>query len=107
MAEPVQEFCRRAATGRLAQGESDAVVVMAALAEAEGDAEHARQLLMSPMNPRTPASHLAMHAIAARLGIGDELIEIRRAATADGSNRDLTVPMQTLRAELERRGWLE
>ena len=48
-----------------------------------------------------------MYLLAARLGIGDEVHELRRAERADGSSQNLDLPKQTLRAELERRNWLD
>jgi len=104
--EPVRQYLRRCATGQVAQGESDAIVVLAAICGAEGEPEYARDLLMSPINPRSPASHLALNLLATQLGVGDEVRKTRRTYVADGSSLNLDLPKQTLRAELERRGWL-
>jgi len=104
---PLRQYLRRCATGQLASGESDAIVVLAAVAEAEGDIEHACTLLTSPIGPRTPGTHLAMHVLAGRLGIGDDVHKRRLAEIGDGSVQNLDLPKQTLRAELERRNWLD
>jgi hypothetical protein len=92
---------------RRALGESDAIVILAAVSEAEGDVEHARTLLASPVSPRTPGSGLTMYALAERLGIGDEVHQRRTVEFADGSYQNLAPPKQTLRTELERRNWLD
>jgi len=73
----------------------------------EGDVEHSHTLLRSPISPRSPGSVLALHALAGRLGIGDDIHERRRAESADRRARNLDIPKQTLRAELERRNWLD
>jgi hypothetical protein len=104
---PLRQFLRRCASGQLALGESDALVILTAVSEAEGDVDHARTLITSTISPRSPGTHLAMYLLAARLGIGDEVHELRRAERADGSSQNLDLPKQTLRAELERRNWLD
>jgi hypothetical protein len=89
--------CRTTASGLLGQ----------AVSEAEGDVDHARTLITSTISPRSPGTHLAMYLLAARLGIGDEVHELRRAERADGSSQNRDLPKQTLRAELLRRNWLD
>jgi hypothetical protein len=88
---PLRQYLRRCATGQLALGESDALVILAAVAEAEGDIDHARTLITSPIVPRSQGTHLAMHVLAGRLGIGDEVRERRKAEREDGRSRNLDI----------------
>ncbi len=103
----LRQYLRRCAAGQLARGESAAIIILSAVAEAEADIEHARTLIGSTFIPGTPGSWLAMHLLAERLGIGDEVRQRRRADIADGSFRNLDIPKQALRNELERRNWLD
>ena len=103
----LRQYLRRCATGQVALGESDAIVILTAVSEAEREIDHARTLLTSAIVPRTPGTWLAMYLLAERLGVRDEVHELRKAATADGSYQNLDPPKRVLRAELERRNWLD
>lgn len=105
--ESLRQYLRRCATGQVALGESDAIVILTAISEAEGESDHARTLITSTIAPRTPGTWLAMYLLAERLGIRDEVHELRKAETADGSYRNLNLPKRMLRTELERRNWLD
>ena len=103
----LRQYLRRCAGGQVALGESDAIVILAVVSEAEGEIDHARTLLTSAIVPRTPGTWLAMYLLAERLGIRDEVHELREAAIADGSYQNLDPPKRVLRTELERRNWLD
>ena len=106
---PLRQYLRRCATGQLALGESDALVVLAAISHADGAIEHARSLITSPISPRAPGSWLAMHALAQRLGIGDDVHQRRKAERANETIREQNcdLPKQALHTELQRRDWLD
>ena len=105
---PVRQHLRRCATGQLASGESDAIVILAAIAEDEGDISRARTLILTPMSPSATGQWLAMRILAERLGVIDELLAHRQAqATASRPSIGLDVAKRTLHTELERRGWLD
>ncbi|MDW3212972.1 MAG: adenylate/guanylate cyclase domain-containing protein [Ilumatobacteraceae bacterium] len=109
IAGPLRQYLRRCATGQLALSESDALVILAAISEADGAIEHARSLITSPISPRAPGSWLAMHVLAQRLGIGNDVHQRRKAERSNETireqNRDL--PKQALHTELRRRDWLD
>ena len=105
----VKAHARRAATGRDIAESDDSLVLLAALAHAEGDDQIARDLVSSMGLERQPATIAFAGDLANRLGMLDELQEQRRRMrmllTEDqrivASQRSLAA----LRAELARRGW--
>ena len=105
---PLRQHLRRCATGQLASGESDAIVILAAIAEAEGDIDRARTLITTPNSPSATGQWHAKRLLAERLGVIDEVHERRRVEVTDGyPSINLEITKQTLRTELQRRYWLD
>jgi predicted ATPase/class 3 adenylate cyclase len=105
----VKAHGRRAATGRDIAESDDSLVLLAALAHAEGDDQIARDLLSSMGLERQPATIAFAGDLANRLGMLDELQEQRRRMrvllTEDHRIAASQRSLAALRAELARRGW--
>lgn len=105
----VKAHGRRAATGRDIAESDDSLVLLAALAHAEGDDQIARDLLSSMGLERQPATIAFAGDLANRLGMLDELQELRQQTRALLTEDQRIIASQrslaALRAELARRGW--
>lgn len=105
-ADAVRRHAVDAASGRLPMLDTDALVLLAELARAEGDDDRARHLMLHTGSGRTSFSVLAGHQVAERLGVHDE---VRQAFADNLFDPEWLVerPRRALEAELGRRGWRE
>nr|MDP9336216.1 hypothetical protein [Actinomycetota bacterium] len=105
----VKAHARRAATGRDISESDDSLLLLAALAHAEGDDRIAIDLLSNMGLERQPATIAFAGDLANRLGVLDELQEQRRRMrvllTEDHRIAVSQRSLAALRAELARRGW--
>jgi hypothetical protein len=105
----VKAHGRRSATGRDIAESDDSLVLLAALAHAEGDDQIACDLLSSMGLERQPSTIAFAGDLANRLGMLDELQEQRRRMrvllTEDHRIAASQRSLAALRAELARRGW--
>ena len=108
--EVTRHHASRAATGRLSRECSDSVVLFAALAQAEGDEETARRLLLGCGIVRQSALNIAAIDLAQRLDIATQFtkhqvdsyfLKQEDPAGVLGGTRSMAI----LRGELDRRGW--
>ena len=100
----------RGQTGRYSGEGNDSVLLLAALAHAEGDLATARTLLLQSWFCRTDATIIFSHELARRLEIADEHERRQHRAVTFGSRSPEGIngqhlAMTALRAELARRGW--
>lgn len=100
----------RGRTGRFPGEANDSVLLLAALAYAEGDIPVARELLLDSWFCRTDATIIFSHELARRLDATDEHQRCQRCAVTFGSRsaegiNGMHLAMTALRAELTRRGW--
>lgn len=103
--DAVRAVGSNATSGRWGHISSDALILLAELTRLEGDADHARDLLRATSSGRSPASILAGHQIAERLGIHDE-IEAAYVANASNQAWMLDRPRRALLTEMDRRSWI-
>ena len=103
----IARHARRASTDRLSREACDSVLLLAALARAEGDDASARRLLDGTGVPRQPATLAYSRRLAKLLGVEDP--RTRFSNQIDPTHPDgvlgAKLAMKTLRAELARRGW--
>jgi hypothetical protein len=100
----------RGRTGRYSGEANDSVLLLAALAYAEGDLALARELLLQSWFCRTDATIIFSHELARRLEVTDEHERCQRRAVTFGSRsaegiNGMHLAMAALRTELTRRGW--
>ena len=100
----------RGRTGRYSGEANDSVLLLAALAHAEGDISVARDLLLNSWFCRTDATIIFSHELARRLEVTNEHERCQRRAVTFGSRSPEGIngrhlAMTALRAELTRRGW--
>jgi hypothetical protein len=100
----IRRYALDVASGPEIMSHSDALILLAELAERQGDPERAVALLRSTGHGRGPLSTLVGHQLAERLGVYEE-IEHTYAANATDQEWMVERPKQALRAELRRRGW--
>jgi predicted ATPase/class 3 adenylate cyclase len=104
-----RQFGREAATGRISRDCNDALIVLAAISEAAGDGDRARELLLHSGIGRSPATIAYAGQLAIRLGIDEQHREREAVASRFLSPTELELnwpsPMATLREEMVRRGW--
>jgi hypothetical protein len=100
----VRAFAVDAATGRIKLAASDALALLAALAEAEGDRERAGQMIMATTSGRSPAGIAAILHMANQTGVRDALDRqyLERYLDTEWLASAADAPLQ---AELDRRGW--
>jgi hypothetical protein len=103
----IERHARRAITGRLSREANDSVLLLAALARAEGDDGMARQLLAGAGVGRQPATVRYGTHLAELLGIEDPLTTWSGRDDPDDPDGvfGAKLAIRTLRAELVRRGW--
>ena len=103
----VRDHVAGCASGRVAQMESDGLIVLALLSLQEHDTERAEQLLLDAHVPRSQGSHLLAMHLAEVLGIREHYQRVNAGRRRD-SDPDWFVehPRRALNAELQRRGWL-
>ena len=97
-------------TGRFPGQANDSVLLLAALAHAEGDDPRARELLLNSWFCRTDATIIYSHELARRLDVVDEHERCQRRAVTFGSRspegiNGMHLAMAALKSELTRRGW--
>ena len=100
----------RGRTGRYSGEANDSVLLLAALAYAEGDILRARELLLQSWFCRTDATIIYSHELARRLEVTEEHERSQRRAVTFGSHsaegiNGMHLAMTALRAELARREW--
>ena len=100
----------RGRTGRYSGEANDSVLLLAALARAEGNISVARELLLNSWFCRTDATIIYSHELARRLEVTEEHERCQRRAVTFGSRSPEGIngrhlAMTALRAELTRRGW--
>jgi len=103
-AAAVEAYALTAGTDRFALEQNDALVLLAVLAESEGDLVTARTLLMDTGTPRSPATGAVAQECARRVGVSEELDAAYQANVRD-RHWAIEQPKQALRAEMQRRGW--
>ncbi|MCP4304787.1 MAG: hypothetical protein GY788_07930 [bacterium] len=87
--------CRRRAT-RVA---ATALIGLAALVHDDGDADWAAEIIMRAVDPQTTALHALGRAIAARIGVRDEFVQLQVSAV--NSAPDATEFLKTTLARLD------
>ena len=95
----VVSFGNDALEGRLNRMANDAMVGFAALAINRGEAEHAWQLLLQAVSPRSPFTIGLSEGLADRIGCGGQLRKVHRGRKAPLSEMNAA---SYLRAELDR-----
>jgi predicted ATPase/class 3 adenylate cyclase len=100
----------RGRTGLFPGEANDSVLLLAALAHAEGDIDTARELLLQIGMCRTDATIIFSHELARRLELTDEHEEGQRQSLTFGSRSPegitgMHLAMTALRDELTRRNW--
>lgn len=105
-----RRHARRGAEGMLSRECNDSVVLLAALAHAEGDIDVAKHLLVRAGVCRQLAVELLGSDLASRMGFAKENLEAQRTARLYSRDDEAGVlgvrlAMSTLRNELARRGW--
>jgi len=108
--EHARAHALEAATGRLSRQCNDAVLVLAALAHAEGDNEAAADLLLHMGVGRTPSTFWYATDLGEQVGVSDQYtkhIQLVRDPVnqAEHGFSGARTGMNTLRAEVARRGW--
>ncbi len=98
-ADLVVGYGRAALRGRLSRQSNDALVGLAAMALHRGESDHAWDLLLQAVTPRTPFTIALAEAIAHRLDRGDELRSIHREREIPLADLDAA---DHLRTELDR-----
>ena len=105
----IRAHARQAATGQISGQTGDSVLLLAALAHAEGDSERAADLLLQMGIGQHAATRMFSAHLAARLGVASEHARLRREVSNDGPDEqaatDTTVAMIALRRERTLRGW--
>jgi len=103
--EATRAHARSAATGRVAQQATDALLLLATLADAEGERDIARGLVLGM--GRCRSSELLNYAIhtAEQLGVADDYRSAQAAITAADIKPRAAKDRQTLKAEIQRRNW--
>ena len=105
-----RQYSQEAATGRLSRACDDALIVLAAMSEAAGDHDRARELLLHSGLGRSPATVAYAERLAHLLGVAEQHRE-RIAVAALGlyavgePELNWPSPMTTLRDEMVRREW--
>ncbi len=105
-----RQYSQEAATGRLSRACDDALIVLAAMSEAAGDHDRARELLLHSGLGRSPATVAYATRLAHQLGVAEQHREQEAVAAlglyaAGEPELDWPTPMTTLRDEMARRGW--
>ena len=112
--EPARELIRRHAKrgieGRTSREANDSVLLLGALAHAEGDHDIAESLIMQTGFCRHIATTLLGRDLAARMGVsGEHATSQARAHSFSSADEQgvlgMTMAMNALRAELARRDW--
>ena len=106
----IREQCAEAITGRVPGACNDSVLILAALAHSESNHDKAVELLMHTGLGRSPGSTAYARELARRLGIREADTAFEREWRSEEGQRihgpmGMSTAMQTLRAELTRRGW--
>ena len=113
--DPARELTRchakRGLEGRISREANDSVLLLSALAFAEGERELAQHLILRTGFCRHIAMTLLARDLAARLGIAEEHTSAQLAAHSFSMGDPegvlgVTMAMNALRLELVRRGWL-
>ena len=106
----MQDLARYTATGRVRLEPGTMLLLLAALTKAEGDTEHACELMMVSTTRRT--SETAQYSIhmAEQLGIGDEYRQLRETLSQQLRRHDLAEQhhldcIAAVRNEIIRRDW--
>jgi predicted ATPase/class 3 adenylate cyclase len=107
----IQNHARQAVTGQISAQAGDSLLLLAALADAEGDARTATELLLRMGVGHHASTRMYSVDLAARLGVaGEHATMVRDALAPDGRRRssatDAVRVVAALRRELARRGWL-
>ena len=106
----IHDHAVEAATGRLSNKCSEALVMLAKLAHAEGDDATATALLSKFGVGRLPSTTQYARYLARRLGVGDQLAQNEQKvytpqSVAEHGVLGIRRAMTALRVELTRRGW--
>jgi predicted ATPase/class 3 adenylate cyclase len=106
----IRNHARQAATGQVTGQAGDSLLLLAALADAEGDTDRAKELLLGMGVGRHAATRMYSADLAARLGVTTEhATMVRQVLAADGSRdpaaTDAAAVTAALRRELARRDW--
>jgi predicted ATPase/DNA-binding SARP family transcriptional activator len=106
----IRSHAARGASGRFAQEAGDSVLLLAALADAEGDRQTAADLLLNTGIPGTTPAIVHADFLAEGLNIAAELATHKRkvwdpTGVSEHGTWGVKLSMNTLRCELTRRGW--
>ncbi|MFT7583515.1 MAG: putative ATPase/class 3 adenylate cyclase [Myxococcota bacterium] len=99
-------YAHAAASGRVVQQPTDALLLLAVLADAEGDRDNARDLVLNMGRCRASQTiNYALH-VADQLGVSAEYQASQSAITSTDIKPRAVQDLQTLKSEMTRRGWL-
>jgi hypothetical protein len=107
----IREHANRALSGRLQRETSDSVVMLAALADSDGDRGHATELLLHTGMWRSVVIGVLARGFARRWELAEEYRQ-REQACMNASNTSADgllgadLGMTTLKQEMTQRGWL-
>jgi hypothetical protein len=106
----IQKHAKQAASGQVSGQSSDSVLLLAALADARGDTQIARDLLLHTGVGHHAATRMFSADLAVRLGVAAEHADgVRHALELGerdhGGGTGSNAVMTALRQELARRGW--
>jgi hypothetical protein len=102
----VREHVVECASGRVAQMESDGLVVLTLIALREQDIDRAAKLLETATQPRSQGSHLLAMYLAEVLGMRERYQRLNVGRSRSDFEWYVERPKRALHAELQRRGWL-
>jgi hypothetical protein len=105
----IRSHARQAVTGQMTAQAGDSLLLLAALADAEGDTDRAKELLLGMGVGRHAATRMLSADLAARLGVASEQATmVRHVLAADGGEpgaTGATMVVAAVRRELARRDW--
>jgi predicted ATPase/DNA-binding SARP family transcriptional activator len=106
----VRSHAERSTSGRVSGQACDSALLLAALADAEGDADSAIELLLDMGIGRHAATRMFSVELARRLGVAEEFGERRRRAfsyrrDSEQGPTGASVALAAVRRDLARRGW--
>ena len=102
----VREHVVECAAGRVAQMESDGLVVLTLIALREQDVDRAAKLLETATQPRSQGSHLLAMYLAEVLGMRERYQRLNVGRSLRDFEWYVERPKRALHAELQRRRWL-
>ena len=104
--EEIRLHAAEAMVGRLSMQANDTTLLLAALADAEGDHEKAAELIVEMGSGRSPITIKYGEELAQQLGVGDAYAS-QFVGTRTGDYLGVDRAMSAVRDEAARRGWVD